>query len=597
MAKKKPKLRVTQEKQRFGQQIDLPQEGPQLKPRQPLGVGHEDAMLVREANRQFPDNAFDKTGILADKNVMKQMLQQMEPEVIENWSNLSPQQKQSEAINALKEQMQKSLAEEFKWLEPSKDFPDLTRLEAAEQRELRRAVVNMVGEDVARSLYGDDFLVLDPDVTATNYLREERKRPPALEGDGNEITGVRRDKNGRIIRQSYKTDTAVGGSLHPDNEFKFVDNLVKSFDEFIGNASQKLSQVRQNLPKLEAPSLNNIISKNGGLHFEMPKPSPTAKEIYNQNAVDLDLKIRWDDLNATQQADATQAFIEDGKLKAPRNLRPLVKSAGKNLAVAGADIALDVAIDQIPQPEIREPVRAGKDAAALFAAPIVSLLGLSGSEQRDEVQLSATDTLVNLNDGRVMIRSKSPTYNSDYPLDPRHWRFSAGSGDTVETIMSVEEANSLLKNKENNSDAIRDGSIVPEGFQSGEGYQYDAQNFAEVKAMDEARARQRAFDDSPIASEAPAAPTLPPAPQTRGGGAYVPPRPTPVMDTSGGTINLSFRQPVQTAVAPAVEIKEDPNAEYKKLRAALGDNPTQAEMDAVRDFGLAQHKKLFPQLK
>ena len=45
--------------------------------------------------------------------------------------------------------------------------------------------------------------------------------------------------------------------------------------------------------------------------------------------------------------------------------------------------------------------------------------------------------------------------------------------------------------------------------------------------------------------------------------------------------------------APAVDER---NLEYQKRRLALGDNPTKEEMDAVRDYGLEQHRKLFPHL-
>jgi len=38
------------------------------------------------------------------------------------------------------------------------------------------------------------------------------------------------------------------------------------------------------------------------------------------------------------------------------------------------------------------------------------------------------------------------------------------------------------------------------------------------------------------------------------------------------------------------------NLEYQRLRLALGDNPTKEEMDAVRDFGLEQHRQAFPHL-
>ena len=40
----------------------------------------------------------------------------------------------------------------------------------------------------------------------------------------------------------------------------------------------------------------------------------------------------------------------------------------------------------------------------------------------------------------------------------------------------------------------------------------------------------------------------------------------------------------------------DRNREYKIRRAALGDNPTQEEMDAVVAYGLEQHKINFPEL-
>ena len=42
--------------------------------------------------------------------------------------------------------------------------------------------------------------------------------------------------------------------------------------------------------------------------------------------------------------------------------------------------------------------------------------------------------------------------------------------------------------------------------------------------------------------------------------------------------------------------KVDPNREYKIKRAALGDNPSKEEMDAVVTYGLAQHRKNFPHL-
>ena len=41
---------------------------------------------------------------------------------------------------------------------------------------------------------------------------------------------------------------------------------------------------------------------------------------------------------------------------------------------------------------------------------------------------------------------------------------------------------------------------------------------------------------------------------------------------------------------------DERNREYLIRRAALGDNPTQAEMDAVVAYGLEQHRINFPNL-
>ena len=54
------------------------------------------------------------------------------------------------------------------------------------------------------------------------------------------------------------------------------------------------------------------------------------------------------------------------------------------------------------------------------------------------------------------------------------------------------------------------------------------------------------------------------------------------------------------AVTPEPEEKpfvDERNREYQIRRAALGDNPTKEEMDAVRDFGLEQHRENFPNLR
>ena len=43
-------------------------------------------------------------------------------------------------------------------------------------------------------------------------------------------------------------------------------------------------------------------------------------------------------------------------------------------------------------------------------------------------------------------------------------------------------------------------------------------------------------------------------------------------------------------------LDDERNREYLIRRAALGDNPTQEEMDAVVAYGLEQHRRNFPHL-
>ncbi len=45
-----------------------------------------------------------------------------------------------------------------------------------------------------------------------------------------------------------------------------------------------------------------------------------------------------------------------------------------------------------------------------------------------------------------------------------------------------------------------------------------------------------------------------------------------------------------------VVVEGDADGEYKIRRAALGDNPTKEEMDAVVAYGLEQHREMFPHL-
>jgi hypothetical protein len=77
---------------------------------------------------------------------------------------------------------------------------------------------------------------------------------------------------------------------------------------------------------------------------------------------------------------------------------------------------------------------------------------------------------------------------------------------------------------------------------------------------------------------APDAPILPPAP-------------------SETLVDVSQRVPRYIPKAHSQSSSEDSrNLEYLIRRAALGDNPTKEQMDAVRDYGLEQHRLNFPHL-
>ena len=108
-------------------------------------------------------------------------------------------------------------------------------------------------------------------------------------------------------------------------------------------------------------------------------------------------------------------------------------------------------------------------------------------------------------------------------------------------------------------------------------------NEQEVALMDAENERiyQQRLEDAaaPIREgEAPDAPILPPEP-------------------SESLVDASEQLPRHVPRTHSQSSSEDSrNREYLIRRAALGDNPTQEEMDAVRDYGLEQHKKNFPHL-
>jgi len=98
-----------------------------------------------------------------------------------------------------------------------------------------------------------------------------------------------------------------------------------------------------------------------------------------------------------------------------------------------------------------------------------------------------------------------------------------------------------------------------------------------VQDAENERIYQQRLEDAaaPIREgEAPDAPTLPPAPSET------------LVDA-----------PQRVTKTNSQSSSEDPrNREYLIRRAALGDNPTQEEMDAVRDYGLELHRKHFRSL-
>ena len=105
------------------------------------------------------------------------------------------------------------------------------------------------------------------------------------------------------------------------------------------------------------------------------------------------------------------------------------------------------------------------------------------------------------------------------------------------------------------------------------------QNNEEIAANDARNAalRQQCLEDAraPIREgEAPDAPILPPMPSE-------------VITQQARAIPITHSQPSNEV---------DRNREYKIRRAALGDNPTQDEMDAVVAYGLQQHRLNFPNL-
>ncbi len=117
----------------------------------------------------------------------------------------------------------------------------------------------------------------------------------------------------------------------------------------------------------------------------------------------------------------------------------------------------------------------------------------------------------------------------------------------------------------------------------------------ELKAAENKRLYQQKLDEAQlpiIEGEAPP-PLALPEPASYASTAA----PSPYPHRSNSEVNLgSSQRHLSGASKTHSQSEVDPNREYKIRRAALGDNPTKEEMDAVVAYGLQQHRKNFPDL-
>ncbi len=117
----------------------------------------------------------------------------------------------------------------------------------------------------------------------------------------------------------------------------------------------------------------------------------------------------------------------------------------------------------------------------------------------------------------------------------------------------------------------------------------------ELKDAENERLYQQKLEESQlpiIEGEAPLPPVLP---EPASYASTVAPSPYP--HRSNGEVNLGSSQShLGGASKTHSRSQDDPNREYKIRRAALGDNPTKEEMDAVVAYGLEQHRKNFPKI-
>ncbi|MDB4336797.1 hypothetical protein N9996_04375 [Synechococcus sp. AH-603-M21] len=117
----------------------------------------------------------------------------------------------------------------------------------------------------------------------------------------------------------------------------------------------------------------------------------------------------------------------------------------------------------------------------------------------------------------------------------------------------------------------------------------------ELKDAENERLYQQKLDDAQlpiIEGEVPLPPALPERASYASTAA-----PSPYPYRSNSEVHLGSSQSHLSGASKTNSQSEvDPNREYKIQRAALGDNPTKEEMDAVVAYGLQQHRKNFPQM-
>lgn len=146
------------------------------------------------------------------------------------------------------------------------------------------------------------------------------------------------------------------------------------------------------------------------------------------------------------------------------------------------------------------------------------------------------------------------------------------------------------------------GEQVPSGSSMRRLQKEDAEYREQMKNRDLINATQATAAKNELnrpiqPGEAPEAPVLPPpTPEPKQRRIASETKNKPVSVKEQRKIDRVAANPRPSDEEPTPAPKLDKNATYKRMLKALGDNPTQEEMDRVRDYGLSEHRKNFPQL-